>query len=192
MRLRILAFPRERAITAALAVFALFLCRLSANVAQDTRCEDIVSIDFRNLTIDIPWRGAVQLEDGVGFSSDAGEGGESKDWEIRLVRDEILRPADGKALRLIILNASHLTGSGAWDHVFVFGCVGGKVVQLFHERFLYGVHIAKIIDAEWIFISGEWLDKDPMCCPSNDRISRYRWSTKENTFKVVSSAILPR
>jgi hypothetical protein len=179
-------------ITAAMAVFALFLCRLYANVAQDARCEDIVSIDFKNLRVDIPMRGIVQLENGIAFSSDAGEDDESKDWEIRLVRDEILRPEAGKALRLIKLNANHLIGSGAWDHVFIFSCVEGQIVRLFHERFLYGVHIEKITDAELIFISGEWMNKDPMCCPSKERISTYRWSTEENTFIEVNSVFRPR
>ncbi len=177
-------------VATAISIVALSI-RLHATLKQDTRCNEIVSIDSKNLRIEMPNGGAVQLKNGTAFSSDAGEGGESKDWEINLVQDEIIRPIPGQALRLIKLFSNHLTGSGAWDHVFIFRCVKGKVVRVFQKSFLYGVKIQKITDAELIFTSGEWMKGDPMCCPSKETISTYRWSPKDGIFKVVRSVLRP-
>jgi len=177
-------------VTNAIGIVAFSLC-LHATFAQDARCDEIVSIDSKNLRIEMPNGLAVQLENGAAFHSDSGENGGSRDWEMNLVQDELIRLAPGQVLRLMRLFDNHLTGSGTWDHVFVFQCVGGRIVPIFRKSFLYGVKIKEITDAELIFASGEWMTGDAMCCPSKQRISTYVWNPKDSTYRLVRSVLRP-
>src|SRR5881396_3868501 len=110
-----IGMPRRKSLMAIAAGIVAFSPRLDATAAQDTRCDEIVSIDSRNFRFQMPNGSSVQLKNGAAFLSDAREEGESKDWEVKLVQDEIIHPRPGQALRLMRLSSNHLTGSGSWD-----------------------------------------------------------------------------
>jgi hypothetical protein len=78
-------------------------------------------------------------------------------------------------LRLIRINANHVSGSGAWDHVFIYHCRSGDLLRIFEERFLYGVEIQKSSDDELVFIQ---TDKNRTV---------YKWNSKRNNYEIVSN-----
>ena len=181
---------RVSIVTNALVIVTFTFC-LHAAFAQETRCNEIESIDPENLRVEMPDGIAVQLKNGAAFHSDTVESGGSEKWELSLVQDELIRPAPGQVLRLMKLFDNHLTGSGSWDNVFIFQCAGGKVVPVFRKSFLYGAKVQKITEAELIFTSGEWMTGDAMCCPSKERISTYQWTPKDVTYRLVRSVLRP-
>jgi hypothetical protein len=155
-------------------------------------CRDAEGIDFRNAVVEVAPLGAVRLESGVGYASDAGEGGASRDWRLTLHEELVLRPAPGTVVRLVRLEASHLTGSGEWEHVLAFRCRDGVLERILDERFLYGVDVHRVNDGILRFTYGEWREKDPMCLPSADRVDTYRWDREKGTYRRIDSTLRRR
>jgi len=180
----------RKGFVAMLVVIEVWSSRAAAN--EQVRCDDVTSIDVKNMSIEFPARGKVQMNDGTGFSSDAGVDGESRDWKITLIQDVILRPTTSVILRLVRFNADHITGSGAWDHVFIYKCRNGNFVRLFEESHLYGTKIQRLADDEITFVSGEWVKGDPTCCPSKEKQSTYKWDTKSMRYILIEESIWPR
>ncbi len=63
-------------------------------------------------------------------ASDYGNGNPGCDWEIK-VKDDRIVAGDR---RLIVALSIHITGSGAWDAVMVFGCKDGHVAMAFADE----------------------------------------------------------
>ncbi len=164
----------------------------SSTASEQDSCYNVTSINIENMKIEIPYRGMVQMDNGVGFSSDAGPGGESHDWKITLVQDEILQPSPSALLRLVRFSAEHVTGSGAWDHVFVYECRNGKLIRLFVERYHYGVKIRRLSDDELLFISDYWMKSDPMCCPSQEKRAVFKWDPEGMKYFLAEDSIRPK
>ena len=101
------------------------------------------------------------------------------DWQHAITVDQALVPTPGQTIRLIVINSNHLTGSGAWDHVFFFRCRNGRAVSEFSESYRYGVKIEKRSNTELRLVSGEWLKGDPDCCPSRQKTEIFRWDSKK-------------
>lgn len=172
-------------------VTAISVCGPPSHSAASgqVQCNEVTSVDFQSLSIKIRDREMVQMDHGTGFSSDAGIDGKSRDWKITLVQDDILRPAAALTLRLVRFEANHITGSGAWDHVSIYQCREGELVRVFEERYLYGVEIQRVNDDELLFISGEWMKGDPMCCPSKEKRSAYKWDSKSKKYILIGDSI---
>src|SRR5512135_3675810 len=101
---------------------AIGACALvsQATASGQVPCDDVTLVDIQGMSVEIPGRGTVQLDHGAGFLSETGPADASPNWKITLVQDEVLRPAPLVSLRLVRFNANHVTGSGAWDHVFIY------------------------------------------------------------------------
>jgi len=179
-----------RVIVLAIAVFAAAMA-VSAGDTAPSPCHDLKAVDFANMKLDIPGWGEVKLSDGVGYASEDPDFSESKDWKIIIGQDDIIRPSLSVTIRLLIVNCNHLTGSGAWDHVLIYCCRKGKLVRIFQECLPSGVRIQKAND-ELTFTYAEWTKADPHCCPSLERISKYRWNQGAKTYILVKSSVHPR
>ena len=155
-------------------------------------CRNVEAVDFRNSVLEIAHRGKVLIADGVGYASDAGEGGDSRDWRVALLEDRVLRPAPGVAVRLVRLEASHLTGSGEWGHVLVFRCRDGRLERIVDERFLHGVDVHRVNDGILRFAYGEWGEGDPTCAPSTERVDTWRWDRERGTYRRIDSTLRRR
>ena len=152
--------------------------------AENIQCSTVAMPDLRNAKI-----GVMTFVDGKTCTSDGLAGG--CDWEHTISKDEILRPAPEKDLRLIVINANHLTGSGLWDTVLIFDCFNGNLRKIFEKRYLYGVKIKKNTNSEITFISGDWQPDDPTCCPSREKKETYLWDLNKNSYILESAAPLP-
>jgi hypothetical protein len=90
------------------------------------------------------------------------------------------------------LYANHLTGSGAWQSIFVYECRARILRQVFDASFLYGAEIELRQDGEFFLTSSEWSPDDPLCCPSNERRTRYVWDARQGTFVRADSRVIPK
>jgi hypothetical protein len=103
--------------------------------AVELRCRDLSTADPDKLlaTVDrqsVKYGGGVRV--GKYDCDNIGEGGERGcDWETTLEDDRMLDPDN----RLIYVLSSHLTGSGSWGDLLVFGCVSGQVKKLYLGQF---------------------------------------------------------
>jgi hypothetical protein len=158
----------------------------AANPPGDNSCSSVADLDLHNATIN-----GIMFVDGKACSSDAAESSRQCDWEHRIARDEILRPAAGKAVRLVMIHSNHKTGTGAWDTVLVFDCLNGLRRTIFEKKYLYGVRIRKTADG-FVLTSGDWQPKDPICCPSKEKHETYRWNPNKNTYILESATTSTR
>jgi len=144
-------------------------------------CASLSTVNLRNSRIN-----HLKFVDGKACESDGLPG--KCDWEHKINQDQLLYPTAHKQIRLIVITANHLTGSGSWDTVFMFDCLAGSLKKIFEKRYLYGVKIEKSKDGTLIFTSGVWKENDPMCCPSERKYETYRWSPDKNTYVLSSTA----
>ncbi len=110
------------------------------------------------------------------------------DWSVELTRVEwwgTTRP-----FLLVTVNSNHLTGSGAWDSVFIYSCERGRITPVFSERYLYGAKI-QLGKVDFWVTSGLWLERDPNCCPSNERSEQYVWDEQRKNFVLGASRVSP-
>jgi hypothetical protein len=171
----------------ALLVFASGGQPSGQSTAAATRCDAIDKIDFNNSELNFESK-LLQFRDGKACTKDGEDTGPC-DWEHVVTFDKVLTPEPGQAVRLMIINSNHLTGSGAWDHVLLFECKDGRVVSAFNESYLHGVKIEKLASTEFSLISGEWLKNDPECCPSRNKREVFHWDRKKGAFILSEKTI---
>jgi len=137
----------------------------------------------RQFTLDI---GPFQLHDGKACvhptASDP-----SCEWDVTLTRTE--RWSAHQRFLLVVLNADHSLGSGAWDYVFVYRCVQNVYVPAFSERYLYGAKVEVGDPADLWITAGVWGPKDPTCCASMMRRSHLAWKERQKRFVVTESHV---
>ncbi len=131
--------------------------------------------------------GPVRLKDGKDCPT---EPGIRCQWQVTLERVE----SWGTAPRflLVIVNANHLTGSGAWDSVFLYACHEDVFVPSFAQRFLSGARVELGKQSDFWLTAGEWRQEDPVCCASRQRRSRYMWNPRQRVFAVAESTVTAR
>jgi hypothetical protein len=156
------------------------------SAAAGTACDAIEKVDFMNSELNFE-SNSMRFRDGKACTTDGGDAS-ACDWEHTVALDKVLIPEPGKAVRLIIINSNHLTGSGAWDHVLLFECKDGKVTSLFNESY-HDIEVEKLGATEFSLVSGEWLKKDPECCPSRHKRETFRWDRKKGAFSLSEKTI---
>jgi hypothetical protein len=177
------------------ALFVLTACGCMASrpmAKPDVRCDSVEGIDIGNMEMRLRSRGVVKLVDGAGYASDAGEGGLSKDWLVTVVQDNILRPSPSDVFRLVRVSASHISGSGEWDHVMIYACEGKRLKTVFDERYLYGAEVGIVNDAIFRIAYAERKAGDPMCCAASDRIVTYRWNRDQRAYLPIDNTMRTR
>jgi hypothetical protein len=156
-----------------------------STASLELRCDQAVdALRNREFHLDI---GAVRLEDGKACVHATGSDPPCE-WEVELTRAE--RWNGSQRFLLVIVNANHLLGSGAWDYVFLYRCDGHKYVPIFSERYLYGakVELGKAADL-WI-TAGLWGPNDPTCCASQTRRAHLVWRERQKRFVVTESQLI--
>jgi hypothetical protein len=107
------------------------------------------------------------------------------DWDVQLTRAETW--GKDRQFLLVIVNANHLLGSGAWDSIFLYVCKGGIFKQVLADRFSYGVKLELGDDADFWTTAGAWAKRDPACCPSSERHTHLVWNRRQSRFVVTES-----
>jgi len=111
---------------------AVVLIGFNSAFADALPCRDLATADVNDLLATVD-RQSVKSGGGVQVGKyDCDASGEyACEWETTLQDDRMLDPDN----RLIYVNSSHLTGSGAWGDLMVFGCVSGQVKKLYLGQF---------------------------------------------------------
>ena len=74
-------------------------------------------------------------------------------WSTTVTRDDSI--AGGRRL---VVAAAAATDGPRWDYVFAFGCVGGRIRSVFHDRFHPGVEIVEATSARIVAIGSDQPD----------------------------------
>ena len=83
-------------------------------------CSDITVLDFKNATVIATGR-TFAFQDGKAYNSDT-PGNEKSDWEATIEKDTTVSPAPGVKTRFLLIDDSHLTGTGSWLYLMGFRC----------------------------------------------------------------------
>ena len=111
---------------------------------------------------------------GVGCdANDYGEGHPVCDWKTELDEDRML----GQTRRLIVATSIHMTGSGSWNAVMVFGCKENHVVTLFADQAL-----ALAVDTA---------DTSALKLAYGDKLLLYKWNADRGKYDFVGGRVVP-
>ena len=167
-------------------------------------CHDISSVDFRNLVIPAkaysgkPYYGLfngpgpggpLRLRNGVFYQWDGGEHDKDNakpDWETTIQQDILLHPAGSDAVRVIVLDQVHQTGTGSFTYVFAFQCDAGSLNKVF-EGSGEGVKLDRATGNGMDITVGVWGENDRHASPGREEHLRYRWVPSLKGFVRESS-----
>lgn len=156
-----------------ISIAILFGVRTVSASAEDFPCSDLRKAKAARLMSILgtfPYQ--LDFSHGTGCYSDDEDNPKECDWEVTVEEDRNI--ADDR--RLIVVDEDHVKGSGEWTDVLVLGCRAGKVTALFHDGFLYGVHVEEASADKLVLKFGRWVGSDPRCCPSMEGHKVYVWS----------------
>lgn len=157
-----------------------------ADPVKNIPCEQIESFDLQNASFPIePDGNAVQFT--AGKACPVVEPGSSCDWDFAITTDRVLHPDPHFPVRLVVVNANHLTGSGAWDHLILFACEDGKPSRIFQNKYLYGAKVDLKNDSRFTITSGEWQQSDAACCPSGQKEELLVWNARKHAYDVTKT-----
>lgn len=94
--------------------------------------------------------------------------------------------------RLVVLQSSHVTGSGSRDQVSVYSFETGKIVAVLQQEYPGGAFIHERAPDKLVIRSGAWMEGDASCCPSKERYDTYVWSPKQRQFILGGTVFKPR
>lgn len=154
-------------------------------------CSQIENVDFKNASFSIEESASpIQFRDGKACLSVLE--GRPCVWEYKITTDRVLHPDPLFLVRLIVVNANHLIGSGAWDYVMLIACENGKLLNLLESKYLYGAKLQITNDRQLVITSGKWEEKDPNCCPSQEQEDVFQWNSRKHIYIVTKSTIRRR
>lgn len=184
-----------------------------SNALAAASCRDIASVDFRNQVIRArseSWPdyglfngpgpgGPLRLRDGVFLQWDLTPGmwsmlssegraetNAKPDWKTTIQQDITLHPTATKAVRLLVLDQVHLTGTGSFTYIFGFQCAAGSLTKVF-EASGEGIRLERTTESGMEIAVAIWNKDDAHCCPRREVHLRYRWSPSLKRFVRGSS-----
>lgn len=167
---------------------ALLPCFLHAQA-----CDEIRTFDSRNATIDLSPRDdgsrqdgeSLTLQNGSAFLSDNPSSPNSHDWQVEILVDRVTHLQPSMEAHVVVLEETHLSGTGARDYVLVFGCRHGSLARLFQFS-SEGVSLKHLDGGMLELYEPLWKRSDPHCCPSRHLTLRYRWDAGARQFDQVA------
>ena len=166
-----------------------FVAALAVRVTAQP-CTDVRKFDFKNSDLRIGGQSAesreldhsIGLHNGTGFVSDDPTSKGSGDWEITIRVDRVVRQNSSTWVRVFVLDQNHLTGTGDWRSVLVFGCANGSLVRLFQYA-SEGVALEHTDGRTIRLYQGQWKRSDAHCCPSRHFELVYEWDVGERRYR---------
>jgi hypothetical protein len=160
----------------AAAILAATLFGVRSAFTGEFSCNDLLTANANRL-IAIPTDG---FSHGEPCYSDDSRPPAHCDWNATIELDRMI----GDDRRIVVVNSSHLSGSGAWDYVFVFHCVSRRIRAVFQDRFLYGARVEDASADKLVLLVGDWGSKDPVCCPSREKRIVYSWHAEGQSYVI--------
>jgi hypothetical protein len=123
------------------------------------------------------------------YPEDAEDEPDSKecDWKVSVGEDRKI----GNDRRLVVVSREHMTGSGEWADLIVYGCRSGKVAEIFTGSYLYGTDIKEASPDRLVLVVGKWTLNDPRCCPSMEERRIYLWNNQKQTYVLDRKESFP-
>ncbi len=174
-------------------LFALATVALAVRVTAQP-CADVRQFDFRNSVLRIggqtgenhePER-SIRLRNGTAFISDDPRSIKSRDWEITLKADRVVRPDASTWAKVIVLDRNHLRGTGNWTYVLAFGCANGSLARLFQYE-SEGVTLEHTDGRTIRLYLAKWRSSDAHCCPSQHLELVYEWDVSQHRYRKKAS-----
>lgn len=91
---------------------------------------DVQRADFANYKISSDQFGSIDLKNGVYIQND--EIG-NPDWKFTLSSNSLTYNFDSDVIKIIHIDNSHLSGSGAWDIALGYVCSGNTIVKVLEQ-----------------------------------------------------------
>lgn len=164
-------------------LFCVFCVTMIIMVPILNEAACIKSSDIKiDINVSLPNRGEVNINNGIGYSSD---GGGAIDWE-HTIKNNILLHGQYN-YRVIKIESSHKTGSGFWGHIIVANCIDNVQSIIFSKSFLGEVKVIVKDNNEIILKYGVWGQGDAECCPSNENISTYKFDNNTGSMVLINT-----
>jgi hypothetical protein len=167
---------KQRHLAFTISVAILFGVRTVAASAKDLPCSDLQKAKVARLI------STLQLyPHGTGcYPEDVEDEPDSKecDWKVTVDEDRNI----GNDRRLVVVSREHMTGSGAYADLTVFGCRSGKVTEVFTNSYLYGADIEEASADRLVLKVGKWAPADAHCCPSMEERKIYVWDKQAQKY----------
>jgi hypothetical protein len=112
-------------------------------------CSDLSTLDFKNLTVTVTGR-TFAFHYGKATNSDS-PGDEKPDWEATIEKDSMVSPAPGVETRFLLIDDSHVTGTGSWLYLVGFRC------EPTNSR-LHAGYLQRVFESKALSLSVERLD----------------------------------
>jgi hypothetical protein len=163
-------------------------------IAGAQTCTDVRHFDFSNAAVQIAAKDeggnsgsdVFHLQGGVGFLSDDPSSPKSRDWHLSLLVDRLEHPDSLTWIRVIVLDKDHITGTGDWHYILVFGCARGAIVRLFQYG-SEGVILKHLNDQTLQLYQAIWATTDAHCCPSKHLEVAYKWNAQRHRYRRASA-----
>ncbi len=159
-------------------------------------CADVTRFDFENSEFRIGahtddshhQEQSIRLRNGTGFISDNPISMKSRDWEVTLKVDRAVRVDTSMWAKVIVLDQNHLTGTGDWRYILVFGCAHGSLVRLFQHA-SEGMALQHTDGQTIRLYQPRWKSSDAHCCPSQHLELLYEWDVREHRYRLKASIL---
>jgi hypothetical protein len=119
-------------------------------------------------------------------SEERAETNAKPDWKTVIQQDITLHPPATKAVRLLVLDQLHLTGTGSFTYIFGFQCTAGLLAKVF-EASGEGLRLERTNESGMDIAVAIWNKDDAHCCPRREVHLKYRWSPSLKRFARDSS-----
>ena len=159
---------------------------------RDAKCSDFATLDVKNMTVKSLGRVFV-FRRGKAYNFDLPEYEANKpDWEATIEKDTTVSPAPGVAVRFLLINDSHLTGSGWQFYLIGLRCAPSNSAT-------GAAQLQNVFEVRAMSLSVKELDNDgiiftthPIYRKPATKYFSYKWDVDSATFKLEKTWMTSR
>lgn len=102
----------------------------------EASCEDVTKIDFKNLTIPVRTGRPFAFHNGVALNwdRDSPDVTLDPDWEAEIKQETVVQPTPDVDVRFLLIQDTHMTGTGWRLYLMGYRCSNGKLQEVFHRE----------------------------------------------------------
>lgn len=178
--------------------FGLFPISVSAQA-----CTDVRSLDLKNATIRVgspdesgprmePSELKFSLRNGVALianTSGSSSAARQPDWRVELLIDRVVHPEPSLWLRVLVLEQTHLTGTGTWRYILALDCNDGQLERIFQFG-SEGISLKHLDDQTMLVYQTMWMPADSHAQPSKHREMHYAWNAQNHRYRLSGDSAL--
>ena len=102
---------------------------------KEIPCEDVTKIDFKNLTIRVTRNRIFAFHNGIALNwDDLDDVTRDPDWEAEIRQDTTVHPTPDENVRFLMIQDTHIRGTGWRLYLIGYRCSNGKLQEVFHRE----------------------------------------------------------